>query len=140
MFTPIDRSRAGERITTNIDLDAVLADFDHAVKCNRAHTPLPVDVAIEFEHGAKATVQLVAMKRDNDHDIIIEAVYHINIADDSAKDTTPYTISTQTNTHLKLYCYRATMFVFAGADADAVYDQMERDLRAICDATTVLDD
>ena len=118
----------------------MLADFDHAVKCNRAHTSLPVDLAIEFEHGPRATVQLLVITRDGDHDIIIDAVYHINIADDSAKDTTPYTISTQTNTHLKLYRYRATMFVFAGADADAVYDQMERDLRAICDATTVLDD
>ena len=140
MFTPINRSRTGERITTSIDLDAVLADFDHAVKYNRAHTTLPVDLVIDFQHGPRATVQLMAVKRDNDHDIIVEAIYHINIADDSSKDATPFTISTQTNTHLKLYRYRATMFVFAGADVDAVYDQMERDLRAICDATTVLDD
>ena len=139
MFTPIDRSRAGEQITTSIDLDAVLADFDHAVKQNRAHTPLPVDLVIDFEHGPRATVQLVAMKRDRDHDIIVDATYHINIADDSAKDTTPFTISKQTNTQFNLYRYRATMFVFAGADADAVYDQMERDLRAICDANNMLD-
>ena len=79
------------------------------------------------------------MKRDRDHDIIVDATYHINIADDSAKDTTPFTISKQTNTQFNLYRYRATMFVFAGADADAVYDQMERDLRAICDATDMID-
>ena len=140
MFTPIDRSRANKQITTSIDLDAVLADFDHAVKCNRANTTLPVDLSIKYEHGPTATVQLMAVKRDNDHDIIVEAVYHIDIADDSAKDTAPYTISTQTNTQLNLYRYRATMFVFAGARADAVYEQMERDLRAIIDATAVLDD
>lgn len=140
MFTPIDRSRAGKHITTSADLNTVLNDFDHAIKRNRAHTTLPVDLSITYEHGPTATVQLIAVKRDDDHDIIVDAVYHINITDDSSKDTTPYTISKQTNTQLKLYRHRATMFVFAGADADAVYDQMERDLRAIIDATDVLDD
>lgn len=140
MFIPIDRSRAGERIATSIDLDAVLADFDHAVKRNRANTALPVDLAIEFEHGPRATVQLMAVKRDNYHDIVVDAVYYINIADDSSKDTVPYTISTQTNTQSKFYRYRATMFVFAGAEADDVYEQMERDLRAVIEATDVFDD
>ena len=145
MSTPItinlDRSRTDTHITTSLDLQAVLDDFDTAITRLRDTLDLPINLTIDFDRDLDATVQLVTVHheihRDVHRDIVVDSVYHIDIADTSSKDTAPYTISKQINTQFGLSHYRATMFVFAGARADDIYDQMQCDIDALYAANDV---
>lgn len=130
---PINRTRSGTRIDSDVDANTVIDNFKHAYEANMNAFAAPTAFDLELVNNNNIRVTITAVpEATSPYSTDVGITYIVNLDYDTGtikRSATSHTVATSDTQ--PVHTYRAIMEIFASASTNDVYDFMEQDLRML---------